>query len=657
MSNFKKTRIPKFRRFVLQNFPFIEEDFDALTDYALICKVIEYLNEVIKSTNESSAQVENLTNLYEILKSRIDNLDLQDEVNQKIESMVESGELQSIISQFASLIQVYDTQTSLLADSYLTTGYAKTLGLITKGDGFGALYKIDTTGDLELASGAYATLISNIGGNNYYNFESKIERHYNTTCYITTIPVNDANGNQINPYVDLCPEGPLEYSQDHNTSLTINASLGIHTVISNGTVISDHDASNYKLPDAAVYLALKADRSLADYQANLATGPNMIADGATQAWLAFYRLITNNTFADWSWVDEQWTGEGSGNIATSRHPRQCIGQKNDKTIVILTTDGRRTGEYGLTSEECATILHNEGCTNAWNLDGGGSTSTSIKGYKINGNIDMDYTIDRNIDACLNIKNIITNEELANVNANIGRVAQMNNEKIMKVLDQAIVDSVANKSLNTLADRQGVNYVVGATDSPSSSGYLVTIPNTLPQFFGKYASQLFINRENGRLFTRNLTNEVFGDWKPSEGYIAHLYSRSNNYYSVVDNDTYEDITFDNNIIYTNVDGYKNNLITVTENNEIVFNGNMSRVLLEITFDLTTTGTAGSRHFRLVSGSSEISNSHAQFAPTGALSVTTRTVTALTTISNPIKMQIYGKTGDRVGRIKVIARSFD
>lgn len=106
MSNFKKTRIPKFRRFVLQNFPFIEEDFDALTDYGLICKVVEYLNDVIESTNESSAQVAALTTLYNELKSYVDNyfdnLDVQDEINNKIDELVESGEIEGYINRPAT---------------------------------------------------------------------------------------------------------------------------------------------------------------------------------------------------------------------------------------------------------------------------------------------------------------------------------------------------------------------------------------------------------------------------------------------------------------------------------------------------------------------------------------------------------------------------
>ena len=435
----------------------------------------------------------------------------------------------------------------------------------------------------------------------------------------------------------------------------MNASLGIHTVISNGEVVSDHDASNYKLPDAAVYLALKADRTLADYQANLATGPNMLADGATQAWLAFYKIIDNNNYCDWSWIDAQWADEGS-NIATSRNPRQCIGQKNDKTIVILTTDGRRTGEFGLTSEESAIILHDEGCTNAWNLDGGGSTSTVIKGYKINSNIDDHFTTDRKINACLNIKNTITNEELSNAYSQIGNVTQLNNNKLMGVISQAIVSSYANGSVDDLVNQQGLWYGVGLTDAPNTSGYIMTIPNTLADNMGLWAGQVFLNRENGRSYTRIIKNGIFSEWRPTEGYIAHLYSRSSNYYEVTADDTYEKVTFDNNIIYSNVSGFKDDLLTIDENNGLVITGDMTTATLEITLDLTTTGVAGQRYIQLKSGNNVISNSVSRFIPSGALSATTHTITALTTIADPITIEVYGKAGDRVSRIKAIVRSF-
>mgnify|MGYP003303297614 CR=1 FL=1 len=37
-----------FYTFAIQNFPFIEKDLDALTDYQLMCKIFKYLDDKIK---------------------------------------------------------------------------------------------------------------------------------------------------------------------------------------------------------------------------------------------------------------------------------------------------------------------------------------------------------------------------------------------------------------------------------------------------------------------------------------------------------------------------------------------------------------------------------------------------------------------------------
>ena len=154
------THIPKFRRFVLQNFPFIEEDFDALTDYELICKVIEFLNKVITSQNEVVAEVgrfeTNITNnfnrlegLFNDLKTFVDNyfdnLDVQEEINNKLDEMTENGTLEEIIGQYLnpSVVWGYDTVSDMKSDTTLTAGgFAKTLGFYSKDDVGGAYYKI-----------------------------------------------------------------------------------------------------------------------------------------------------------------------------------------------------------------------------------------------------------------------------------------------------------------------------------------------------------------------------------------------------------------------------------------------------------------------------------------------------------------------------------
>ena len=57
-----------FRNWVLENFPFLEDDFDALTDYELFCKVFEY----IKNYQKEFARVEQEIKDFEEYISQID---------------------------------------------------------------------------------------------------------------------------------------------------------------------------------------------------------------------------------------------------------------------------------------------------------------------------------------------------------------------------------------------------------------------------------------------------------------------------------------------------------------------------------------------------------------------------------------------------------
>lgn len=150
------TKIPHLRRFVLQNFPFIEEDFDALTDYQLICKVVEYLNTVITSQNEViqqminvTADFEHLEELFNQLKDYVDhyfeNLDVQEEINNKLEEMAEDGTLADIVAAYIQLrgVLAYDTVADMKAATNLTNGsFAQTFGYYSYNDGGAAKYKI-----------------------------------------------------------------------------------------------------------------------------------------------------------------------------------------------------------------------------------------------------------------------------------------------------------------------------------------------------------------------------------------------------------------------------------------------------------------------------------------------------------------------------------
>lgn len=122
MNNFNYKNLCPFKWFVLQNFPFIEADFDAITNWQLFCKLGEEMNKIIEKVNQAGVQTENLTNAFIDLQNYVndyfENLDVQDEINNKLDEMAEGGELAEIINQeiFQELNRKID-----LANSQLDT--------------------------------------------------------------------------------------------------------------------------------------------------------------------------------------------------------------------------------------------------------------------------------------------------------------------------------------------------------------------------------------------------------------------------------------------------------------------------------------------------------------------------------------------------------
>ena len=72
-------------------------------------------------------------------------------------------------------------------------------------------------------------------------------------------------------------------------------------------------------------------------------------------------------------------GKINPNLENGAAPRTAIGTKNDGSIVLYTIDGRQNGySYGVQLKTLATRMLELGCTDAINLDGGGSTSISVQ---------------------------------------------------------------------------------------------------------------------------------------------------------------------------------------------------------------------------------------------------------------------------------------
>lgn len=115
---------------------------DELSYYELLCKVVDYLNKTMENVNILSENFDELQQLFNTLKQYVDdyfkNLNVQEEINNKLDEMVTSGELQTIITRYFKLGKALYLGNSYLGGVGSTTGkngiYANTNKLFYQSD-------------------------------------------------------------------------------------------------------------------------------------------------------------------------------------------------------------------------------------------------------------------------------------------------------------------------------------------------------------------------------------------------------------------------------------------------------------------------------------------------------------------------------------------
>lgn len=88
-----------------------------------------------------------------------------------------------------------------------------------------------------------------------------------------------------------------------------------------------------------------------------------------------YLVKDNEVFVD-------MTAQKLGAIG-GRNPRSAIGYTADNNLILVAVDGREGSSVGMTLMELANFMKQVGCTNAMNLDGGGSTVMYVNGKVVN----------------------------------------------------------------------------------------------------------------------------------------------------------------------------------------------------------------------------------------------------------------------------------
>lgn len=188
----------------------------------LLC-LKNYLCEIVVPTMNEN--IEEIQTLITYINNYFDNLDLQEEVNTKIEEMVESGELQEIITSYLQMKGVlgFDTLNNMVEATNIIEGsICRTIGNLTYNDGKGAYYKIRQITSSDVVDGVHIIAL-------------------NISETLIAELIEDYNINQINENLSTIEENIDSIENDIED---INSTLNIET--SERTILIGDSYSVYR---------------------------------------------------------------------------------------------------------------------------------------------------------------------------------------------------------------------------------------------------------------------------------------------------------------------------------------------------------------------------------------------------------------------------
>ena len=255
--------VPMFRYFCQKVLPAVYDD--SLSYYELLCKITAKINEIIITQNTQVDAIKELQSLYVELKNYVDNyftnLDVQTEINNKLDQMAQDGTLADVISQYLNLQAIigFNNIKELSLTTNLTNGsFAKTYGKISYNDGLGAFYKIRERTNQDVVDGDKIVVLSNtqnliaekIYSQEIINLENEIKEITNQT----TIMIGDS-------FIQMFP--------DDNWALKLKEKLNL----------SDSETYIFGEGGAGMYQAGNAGhnfKQLRESKASQITNPNEI---------------------------------------------------------------------------------------------------------------------------------------------------------------------------------------------------------------------------------------------------------------------------------------------------------------------------------------------------------------------------------------------
>lgn len=203
-------------------------------------------------------------------------------------------------------------------------------------------------------------------------------RKYDTDIYVVDIEVSSVEYLQTafanSTYGRNITATTSTIASESNAILAINGDFyGFRSagfVLRNGVIYRSTSTSS-----TSEALVINSDGSLSSVVESESNLESLLSGGAIQVLSFGPTLIQDSAYT----VDS--TSE-VGQAMTS-NPRTAIGMISPLHYVIIVSDGRTSESAGLTLYELATVFKSYGCTFAYNLDGGGSSTLWFNGKVIN----------------------------------------------------------------------------------------------------------------------------------------------------------------------------------------------------------------------------------------------------------------------------------